>query len=231
MFTTWANKEKGILYWARFCEPNIKEPTMFKLLTNVIWSVHKYSFCYVCKFEKFISKNRKINSWSLSTVFHLPEPYVTTCIQCICTLLSLWALSNFVTHARCALFTFLIKYMYTSNLCYRSALPYSANKYSEIIGWQPLSIVFKKREREKRWHAEEAWPKERKREKMACQKSMTQKNNNNKEERESVKKGVHIHSPLHVLAWSISKYKCYLYGSNLWSFNRSDTRVCLQTPY
>ena len=39
-----------------------------------------------------------------------------------------------------------------------------------------LTIVFKKkREREmKRWHAKEAWPKKREREKMACQRSMTQ---------------------------------------------------------
>ena len=42
-----------------------------------------------------------------------------------------------------------------------------------------LTIVFKKKEREKRWHAKEAWPKKRERErgKMAYQRSMNQQIN------------------------------------------------------
>jgi hypothetical protein len=46
------------------------------------------------------------------------------------------------------------------------------------------------KKREKRWHAKEAWPTVKKREKVACQRSMTQKKGKNGHMNVQEKKGI-----------------------------------------
>jgi hypothetical protein len=139
--------------------------------------------CYICKFGEFISKEDKLIHGLYAHVFHLPEPYdIPFKILCICTLLLLWALSNFVTHGRYTLFTFLIKYTYTSNFYYRSALSHYEKINTSKILTDNLSLRYSKKERERENMAcQRSMIQKKDREKMACQRSMTQKKEKKRE--------------------------------------------------
>ena len=145
------NKEKGffdllntwinfILCRARICEPNFKEPAKFNCWLMWYDMFLSCLFCYVCKLGNLFSKRKK----SFTVLFPCVSPTRATCISlktiCICTLLSLWALSNFCDPCKIC-FYFPIKQTYTSNFCYRSAPSHSANRHSGITDWwQSLSL-------------------------------------------------------------------------------------------